>query len=119
MRVLHNVSTEEAAAIVDRLVERETPWIWDVNGKLRVLNTSFVMRDKTLLLLHRMNGPANERDLVAWLEHSNASVYRRDILRKLHAERLIEYDADAGTVILSPKGVADVEERLLNTSLPD
>jgi hypothetical protein len=29
---------------------------------------------------------------VSWLEHSNASVYRRDVLRKLHRERFIEYD---------------------------
>lgn len=113
VRVLHDVRTEEATAIVDQLVERDTPLIWDVNGKKRVLRTSFGMRDKTLLLLHAANGAVQEESLVTWLEHSNASVYRRDVLRKLHAERLIEYDAHARNALLSPTGIVDVEERLL------
>lgn len=113
VRVLHDISTEDATAIVDRLVERDTPWIWDINGKKRVLKTSLGMRDKTLLLLHVVDGPIEEQSLVSWLEYSNASVYRRDVLRKLHAERLVEYDEEARTAVLSPTGIADVEERLL------
>jgi hypothetical protein len=50
---------------------------------------------------------------MSWLEHSNASVYRRDTLKKLHQERLVEYDATARTVQISPTGIADVEEKLL------
>lgn len=113
VRVLHDLPTEEATQIVDQLVERDTPWIWDVNGKKRVLKTALLMRDKTLILLHAAHAPVSEDHLVSWLEHSNASVYRRDVLRKLHAERLIEYDADTRTALLSPLGIADVEERLL------
>jgi hypothetical protein len=115
VRVLHNVTTEEATAIVDSLAERETPLIWEVNGKRRVLNTSLKMRDKTFLLLHSATGPVPERDLVSWLEHSNPGVYRRDILRKEHAARRIEYNQAEGTAQLSPTGIAYVEERLLPT----
>jgi hypothetical protein len=115
VRVLHEVDVEKAAGIVESLVERDSPLIWDVNGKKRVLNTALSMRDKTLLLLHATDGQAAESDLVSWVEHSNASVYRRDILRKLHRERLIEYDASVRTAELSPRGIADVEERLLPT----
>ncbi len=74
------------------------------------------MRDKTLLLLHATNGPVAESDLVSWLEHSNASVYRRDVLRKLHRERRIEYDAAARVAQLSPTGITEVEERVLPPS---
>jgi len=115
VRVLHDVDTERATPIVERLVERDTPLIWEVNGKKRVLNAALSMRDKTLLLLHATDGPVEEPALVAWLEHSNASVYRRDVLRRLHRERLIEYNATARTALISPNGIVDVEERLLPT----
>jgi hypothetical protein len=113
VRVLHNVSTDEATSIVDSLVERDTPLVWEVNGKRRVLDASLKMRDKTLLLLHSESGPVSEKDLVSWLEHSNPAVYRRDILRREHRARRIEYDEAAGTVQLSPTGIAYVEETLL------
>lgn len=115
VRVLHDVGTEKATAIVEGLAERNTPLIGEVNGKKRVLNTALGMRDKTLLVLHATDGQVAEPDLVSWVEHSNASVYRRDVLRKLHRERLIEYDATARTAQISPSGIADVEERLLPT----
>jgi hypothetical protein len=113
VRVLHNVNTDTATEIVDALVERETPLIWEVNGRKRVLDTSLKMKPKTLLLLYASNGAVSERDLVSWLEHSNASVYRRDILRPGHRERLIEYDETEGTVQLSQLGITYVEENLL------
>lgn len=87
--------------------------IWEVNGQKRVLSTKIGMRAKTLILLHASNGPVSESDLVAWIEHSNASVYRREVLRPAHRERLVEYDPNARTVEISPLGVAHVEEAIL------
>jgi hypothetical protein len=113
VRVLHDVSTDEATAIVGSLADRETPLIWEVNGKKRVLSTKLGMRAKTLILLHASNGPVAEADLVSWVEHSNPSVYRRDVLRPAHRDRLIEYDAGARTAQISPLGIAHVEEVLL------
>jgi hypothetical protein len=55
---------------------------------------------------------SNERDLVSWIEHSNASVYRRDILVPAHKDRLIEYQQEVGLVHLSPLGSAWVEDKL-------
>ena len=113
VRILHAVDTETATEIVDALVDRETPLIWEVNGKRRVMNTSLSMRDKTLVLLHGDGGEVGEADLVSWIEHSNASVYRRDVLRRAHIGRLLEYDQRRGTVQISPSGIAYVEETLL------
>jgi hypothetical protein len=113
VRVLHAVDVDEAAVIVEALVERETPLIWEVNGARRVLHTSLSMRDKTLLLLHASDGPLVETDLVSWVEHTNASVYRRDVLRKSHKARLVEYDASAKTVTISPRGIELVETEIL------
>jgi hypothetical protein len=113
VRVLHNLTTEEATVVVEALVERELPLIWDVDGKRRVLAPRMSMRDKTLLLLHASDTPLAERQLVEWVEHSNASVYRRDVLKKLHREKLIEFNPVTRLAQISPLGVSDVEDRLL------
>lgn len=115
VRILHAVDTEAATEIVDSLVKRETPLIWQVNGKRRVMNTGMSMRDKTLVLLHADGGEVSEADLSSWIEHSNPSVYRRDVLRKAHKGRLIEYDQSHGTVQISPRGIEHVENTLLSS----
>jgi hypothetical protein len=112
IRALHDLSVEEATALVDALVERDTPLVWVVGGKKRVLATGLTMREKALILLHATVGPVAEQDLVTWLEHSNASVFRRDVLRRAHGERLWEYDADAKTIVLSPLGIGAAEDLL-------
>lgn len=113
VRVLHEVDVDEAAETVEALVERETPIIWAVNETRRVLATSLSMRDKSLVLLHASDGAVAERELVSWVEHTNASVYRRDVLRKAHKARLIEYNASEGTVTISPLGIELVETEIL------
>ncbi len=113
VRVLHEVDVDDAAETVEALVERETPIIWEVNGARRVLDTTLSMRDKTLVLLHASDGAVSERELVSWVEHSNASVYRRDVLRKAHKARLVEYDSRQQTVTISPRGIELVEAEIL------
>jgi hypothetical protein len=112
IRVFHNVSTVEATEAVDLLVERELPTVWSVDGKKRVLAEKLSQRDKTLLLLYSEPGVVREADLRTWVEAANASAYRRDVLRKAHSERLLEYDEANRTVRLSPKGARYAEEHL-------
>lgn len=112
VRIFHDLSVEEATAVVDGLVERTTPIVWKVEDKRRVLDTTLSMKDQTLLLLYSENGPVCESDLVSWVEHSNASVYRRDVLQRAHRQRLIEYNKASGTAQLSPTGIAYVEDNL-------
>lgn len=89
IRVFHNVSTEEATDAVDALSDRELPLIWQVNGVSRVLDNSLSMLDKTLVLLYSEPSGINEAELVSYIEHSNPSVYRRDILRKAHKKNCL------------------------------
>ena len=112
IRVFHNVDTAEATLAVDALVERELPIVWAVNGKKRILAEKLSQRDKTLLLLYSEPGAVREADLRTWVEAANASAYRRDVLRKAHSERLLEYDEAKRTVRLSPKGARYAEEHL-------
>lgn len=112
IRVLHNRPVDEAAELVDALVERETPIVWKVGSKLRVLDTRLSMKDKALVLLHATAGSVSERDLVDWIEHSNPSVFRRDVLRKAHRDKLVEYDQETGVIAISPLGIERVEKIL-------
>lgn len=112
IRLFHSVDTATATALVDVLVGREVPVVWEVGGKKRVLAASLSLKEKTLLLLYSHTGPILETDLCTWVEHNNASVYRRDILRPAHKAKLVEYDSMAGTVELSPLGAQFVEQNL-------
>lgn len=109
VRVLHNRPVQEAAAIVDALVERESPLVWKVGGKLRVLDPKLSMKDKALILLHATAGQIRDADVIDFVEHSNASVFRRDVLRPAHKAKLIEYDEATGMVTISPLGIAHVD----------
>jgi hypothetical protein len=112
VRVLHNRPVDEAADIVDALVEREAPLIWKVGDKRRVLDTTLSMKEKALVFLHATAGAMSEGDIIDFIEHSNASVFRRDVLRPAHKARLIEYDEPAGRVTISPLGIELVDELL-------
>lgn len=112
VRLFHDTTTDNAARTVAALVERTLPSIWQVDSVFRILDTNRSMRDQTLLHLYRSTEPLAERDLVAWTEHSNASVYRRDVLRPLHRDRLVEYNEQERRVTMSPKGIAEAERIL-------
>lgn len=112
IRVYYKMSLEEAQDLIDGLATRETPDIWEVDGKKRVLRPNLTAKEKTLLLLHSDPSSAIlDDDLLSWIEYDNAT-YRRDVLRPLHAKRFIEFDEDAGTVRISPYGVHEVEQRI-------
>lgn len=114
VRVFHNVSTEEASAAIDALVERTLPIVWKVGDNLRVLDPSMSMKDRALTLLYHSAGPVSELDLFRWVEHSNSSVFRRDVLRPAHSEKLLEYEPKEGTVEISPLGITYVEDSVLD-----
>ena len=112
VRVLHDLPIDDATAIVELLSDRTVPIIWEVNGRKRVLRTDLSMTDKTLLLLHATAGDVSDRELAAWVDHGNTSNYRRDVLRRAHQARLIEYDESTRAAQISPLGTAYVEEKL-------
>ena len=113
VRIFHSMSVSEAAAVVDALVERTLPVIWRVGDVLRVLDPGISLTDGTLLLLYsEALAGMDERTLARSLEQDRLANYRR-VLKRLHAERKVEYDAEKGWAILSPRGVNDVEDRLL------
>lgn len=115
IRIFHDVSTSEAQQIVDALVERKHPLVWRLENVQRVLDPKMPKKDQTLLLLHSRLSWVSETDLMNWIEYSTNANFRNQILKPLHQERFIEYDALGRRAHISPNGVADVEERILKS----
>ena len=115
VRLLHTLSTEEATAIVDGLIEREVAWVWTHGDKKRVLRTGMTWKQQTLVILLTEAGEVAEADLFRWLEHSALPSFRKDVLKQLHKARLIEYDTAARTIRLLPPGVTAAEALVAET----
>lgn len=114
IRIYHNLSLEEADALISSISSRDVPDIWEVGGKKRVLRTDLDFKEKTLLLLYAsVDYAVLAEDLFSWTKYSNFAMYIRAVLVPLDRENLIEYDTDTQTVTLSPLGVKKVEEEIL------
>jgi hypothetical protein len=118
IRIFHAVPPKEAQETVDVLIERKHSLIWEFEDTRRVLAPRMNKRDQALLLLHAKPSWVPEKDLFAWVEYSNATVFRHDILGQLHKSRLIEFDEKQHRVRISPLGIDDVEKRILKTKVP-
>ena len=114
VRIFHGVTTEKAQQTIDALIERKTPVIWEVEGVKRVLNPGMSARNKVLMFLHHSAGWVSVMDLFKWVEYSNASNFRRLVLKPLHKGRLIEFDTKRDCARISPLGAKEVEKKLLN-----
>ncbi len=115
VRLLHNLTTEEAAGLVDALVEREAAWIWSGADIKRVLKLGLTWKQQTLALLLAEHGSVSVEDLVRWLEHPQIRDYRK-VLRQLHSDRQVEYEEATQTVRLLPPGVVAAEALIASWS---
>lgn len=118
VRIFHGISTKDAQETVDALVERKIGLVWEVEEIKRVLDPNMNKDDQTLVLLYSKPAWAREQDLVTWVEYSNATMFRRNILRVLHKARLIEYDARQHRARISPLGSKHVEQQIIKTRTP-
>jgi hypothetical protein len=113
IRVVHSISLEEAQGLLDAIAEREVPQVWSVASARRVLDPSLNYREQTLLLLYTEEAPVPVEDLFAWVEHPRVSNYRAHVLLPLHRDRLIEYDRETETAVLSPTGAERVDDEII------
>jgi hypothetical protein len=113
VRIFHTTDITTATATVEALVDRHLPLIWEVNGVKRVLDNRLSLTDATLLLLYSCVQGLTDKSLATSLERERLFDYKTRVLAPLHKARKIEYDDTTEFVVISPKGIADVEERLL------
>jgi hypothetical protein len=113
IRLFHSIDVQTATEVVDSLVDRTMPVIWEVGGVKRVLDTTLSLKDQTLLLLYADPSPISEKDLAKYLEQDRPGNYRR-VLMELHSSRWVEWDYRATSMVtLSPRGRKEVEDRIL------
>jgi hypothetical protein len=101
LRTESALSFDETVAVVERIVDRPLPGIWDIGNTKRILADGLSLREQILFLL-LAESPQTSQRLLESTGYSNA-VYFNKNLRKLHDERLVELSAD-GFCHLSPKG---------------
>lgn len=108
VRLSSNIDFDKSNELINSIMSKENNIIWEVNGKIRILNTKIDTQNKILCLLYYKD---NQTDsfLCDMLEYKNFSRFK-NILKKLHKERFIEYDNT--NCILSPKGKLKAEEIL-------
>ena len=94
-------------------MERKTPAIWKVGGVNRVLDLNMSAKNQVLVLLHDSTGWVSAGDLFGCIQYSNGSIFRSSVLKPLHTDRFIEFDADQDRAQISPRGAREVEEKLL------
>ncbi len=110
VRVMHQLpSMDEAQVVVDALVERRTPLIWKDGETKRVLDPKMSLPEQVLILLASAAGSTPADRLLAWTECSGRS-YLNKILRRLHRNREIEFDAVADAAQILPPGSERAKE---------
>ncbi|WP_314325751.1 hypothetical protein [Paenarthrobacter ilicis] len=109
VRLLHTCSTQEAADVVEELVERQIALIWQRGDKKRVLQPGLSRKEQLLLLLAGVTD-ATESEVIRWMEDSNKHNLRNQTLRPLHKARWIEFDEGDSTVRLLPPGIEEAEK---------
>lgn len=111
VRMFHDTDVKAATAIVDAMVDRTLPMIWQVGDVRRLLEKGLSDRDSVLLLLYSEAHGATDGRLANDLEKRPENLRR--VLRKLHDERFIEFKNAGDTAQLSPRGEIYVEQTLL------
>lgn len=117
IRVMHKLSVDEAAQLVERIVSTELHIVWKVGDSKRILDSGLDNLQKSLvLLLSEHPKPIHYTILSSWIEYSNASMFKTRVIQKMHKSRHVELDAKSGLVFLSPIGVRVAESIVLDAS---
>lgn len=114
IRIFHKVSLTEAQNAINAIVERKHPLVWQGAGVRRVLDPEMKSTDQVLVLCYSSSDPLSDEQLKEWIEYSTLPAFRKNVLRPLHNDRRIEFNVSAKTVFITPRGIQDVERRLLN-----
>lgn len=106
VRLASGLPVAQTQELVDQITERRLELLWKHGDITRVLNPKVKTRQQVLLLLYDTS-PQTAEDLRRATEYRNVTDFK-EILGKLHGERLIEHTA-AGLCIITTRGLVEVE----------
>jgi hypothetical protein len=105
VRVFHNLPVDEAQTLVDNLVERRTPLIWQSGNMKRVLDPTMLVKDQIMVLVASAAGEVSVDDLMKWIGYSKTNKTKfKGIIRALHSKRHVEFDDARQMVQILPPG---------------
>lgn len=113
LRAESALSFDETASLVDAIVDRPVPGLWDAGSTRRILADGLSLREQILFLL-LAESPQHADHILACTGYTNGAYFRKQ-LRALHDERRIEFSND-GLCYLSPKGHKEAEQIALGAS---
>jgi len=116
IRVLHQLSVKDAQQIVNALIERKTPLVWESGNVKRILDPKLKFPQQILILLAVTKGGIKFDDLQNWLEQDN-TVYLKKMISKLHKDRFVEWNQTENTILLLPPGANAVESLIQSHKL--
>ncbi|MFD0987818.1 hypothetical protein [Methyloligella solikamskensis] len=103
VRVYHSLTTQQAQQVVDGLVERRIPLVWEGTNMRRVLDPKMNLRSQVLVLLATSPLETSTAELLKWTGYQNPTYFKK-LLRDLHRQRLVELSKDEATVQILPPG---------------
>lgn len=115
VRELHTLTVDEAQRVVDKLAERRIPLVWENDDIKRVLDKKMSTKDQILLLLASSATELQFDDLLKWTEYKNKSDFKK-IIKKLHTDRMIEFNITTEQLKLLPPGSNYISSLLLRYS---
>lgn len=111
VRHYHSCSIDQAASLVSTINDTQIPIVEDINGFVRVLNTSLSTSDKVLVILYSKQQEAvSEQALREWVEYKNVTNFRNKIIKALYKDALIHYQSS--TCTLTRKDILYVEKNI-------
>lgn len=111
IRLYHGCTTDEAQRIVEKIIEIDIPLIANLGDVQRVLDPKIKYPDQVLLFLMRSYPKKiTDQNLYEWTEHSNQTLFRRDVLKRLHQTRKIEYKN--GECLILPPGYKYIQDKI-------
>jgi hypothetical protein len=113
IRLYHDCSANDAQNIIDRLVKRNIPPIYDRDGIKTLLKQASYEEATLLFLNHEGEKDVPVGDLCKWVAHPNVTNFRNKILKKLHIEKKIYLNEKTRVCRILPPGMQFVEENIL------
>ncbi len=114
VRVYHGLPTKAAQELVDSLVERRLPLIWEGDTTRRVLDPKMKLKPQVLVLLATSIGKIATAKLIEWTGYENRAYFFK-LLREMHNERLIELSKDESLAEVLPPGSKEAAEIVRGT----
>lgn len=106
LRLASGLAPGKTQKLVDQVIERRIELVWKSGDFTRILNNKLKVREQVIVLLYD-ESPRLDADLQRIVEYSNVTNFKK-ILKRLHAERIIEYSGD-GECVITSKGIHAAE----------